>query len=1428
MDLHEKANFTRLSRLLVDKGTEALRNAFDGIHSPANLSAVLSANKASLLKLKPRVINDLQWHLLYPPSSKPPDSKTFDVTLLTVLFRNICGLPKTGWGVMPTDSDRSMQANIVRIRLLRNEVYAHVTSTQVDNGTFEYLWRKISQVLVDLKISQKDIDELKTCPLGPGEEECLKKLHDWKLHEEETLIMLEGLSNNVKSMESSLNRLTQISEENRDVEINRSKEKDEDRLRKLAKHNFKSKIRRKVKFFLPGTREWLLKKVDKWFIENEHESSILLLTAGPGFGKTVFSARVCEVFKEERKLAGCHFCDFSDSNLRNPVVMLESLASQMCDNVLGFKEKLIDQLKRRHEVQNVRDAFRIYLQNPLDELELAEPVLIVIDGLDESATDNKNEIVNLIADYFQDLPEFIKVLVTSRPEISVARISSIPKINVEKSDADNDSDLKIYLKSHLPSIADREEDSGVFKRLVEMCEGSFLYAFVAQTELQKRDNIDQLTRDEIMKFLPKSLGSHYQSYFLRLEDELKDIHGDFDVFRVLEMLVAAAASLPLTFIAGALGLVSDCRETKNIINKVNEAVSCLLFVSDDDLVTVFHKSVVDWLLARGYKDHEYTVNAIDGHRSLWIMCEPIFEQIKEIVCSGLDLNITNNFDYALRHALRHLVSCEMIESYSWLVDVVIVHILCTKLEKDDVYLLGLWNDVLRVNTAITDELRARISWHILELDEIMNGHRLFVDPRQYLTSVLAHSAEKCFSENEKNIAKSLLSKSPGLVNINYNRKVEVIPLAVHRHTSVDIRAVGLSNDNSMAAVAQTDGTIILVDIPSLVELWRYDTYFESNSCSSCTFSPDDSFVLYGKIETALGIAKKTEVPFFPNNTETYVSCGFSPSGKRLVTSNGLSTIKLWDVVQQSLLSLLCTDIPVYSCFFNSTGLFIIANRNSETYNSTSIMVAETNAEDSFCVWNAVTRQRCDERNKKELFLGDVCKHCFPATFEFPAFKRLNVKPCEPLSSWKEQSETWCTGIFSGVECHFALDEHSLTVVESTHLKPVACWNFKVSFHVVLNSGRFRKMTTINDDLWLYADVMKLIVFRTLVATPKPSCLSSPARVYSSSFFRDGSRLATCTSDGFVNVWNVDTSKVDQRFKCNPENSPFACWWWNKFLFVFHVLNGIPTLSKYPMDANLELLPFKRVPVFHFWRLPSPTLLMEFSGGLLFFWCWKINTVLVLDVKRIKGLQVVTLPHIEPDMRITVSHCCSFVFGAVQNKFYIWKRNEVEAPVYKVYFKKSSAITDTLCSFVCGCCFSRDSKIAVVAYPPKPQDFLCQNFEVIDLETGSYKTIQCSCYSFCSKLFCFNRVVICATVDQIYILDMDTGALIDYNFQRYLTPKFLMEMKLSPNKSTLAIPLINGDIEFVRISIAQNPLLATMKNKAAIEWDKLKQELTSTE
>ena len=160
--------------------------------------------------------------LLFPPSGNPPDSKTFDITLLTVLLRNICGLhpPATGWNTMPPDTDNSPAANITRIKLLRNEVYAHVSSTEIDNATFENLWQKVSKALVDLKVPIKEIDDLKTCALAPEEEICMQTLKEWYLKDENCKNLIVGLKeqhsesdlrqqDNYNKLASSLQHITE-------------------------------------------------------------------------------------------------------------------------------------------------------------------------------------------------------------------------------------------------------------------------------------------------------------------------------------------------------------------------------------------------------------------------------------------------------------------------------------------------------------------------------------------------------------------------------------------------------------------------------------------------------------------------------------------------------------------------------------------------------------------------------------------------------------------------------------------------------------------------------------------------------------------------------------------------------------------------------------------------------------------------------------------------------------------------------------------------------------------------------------------------------------------------------------------------------------------------------------------------------------------
>ena len=185
----ENTNYARLCRLLVDVGCTVLRDNFDSMHPPANLHGVLSSPSvfSTLQSLKKkRVLNPLQWGKLFPVIPSTVSSVNFDVTLLMVLLRNICGLSpavSTGsWDKLPPDSDNSTEANIVRIKCYRNDVYGHATKASVDDPTFNALWQKISIAILALGSGYGTvISQLKTECMDPATEAHYQKLlSDWK------------------------------------------------------------------------------------------------------------------------------------------------------------------------------------------------------------------------------------------------------------------------------------------------------------------------------------------------------------------------------------------------------------------------------------------------------------------------------------------------------------------------------------------------------------------------------------------------------------------------------------------------------------------------------------------------------------------------------------------------------------------------------------------------------------------------------------------------------------------------------------------------------------------------------------------------------------------------------------------------------------------------------------------------------------------------------------------------------------------------------------------------------------------------------------------------------------------------------------------------------------------------------------------------
>lgn len=178
----ESANFGRLAILVASVGTLALRMQFNNIYSPGMLPHVLSYETVfdDLKRLRDKkYLTAANWCTLFPAVRDFVSADNFDITLLTVLLRNICGLPRppAGWEELPTSEDKSVSADIARVNCFR-KFFFHPLVGSTDNETFEECWKVLSDALLRLlgESYRPDIDHLKEDTLDPRMEDHYKSL----------------------------------------------------------------------------------------------------------------------------------------------------------------------------------------------------------------------------------------------------------------------------------------------------------------------------------------------------------------------------------------------------------------------------------------------------------------------------------------------------------------------------------------------------------------------------------------------------------------------------------------------------------------------------------------------------------------------------------------------------------------------------------------------------------------------------------------------------------------------------------------------------------------------------------------------------------------------------------------------------------------------------------------------------------------------------------------------------------------------------------------------------------------------------------------------------------------------------------------------------------------------------------------------------
>ncbi|XP_062597969.1 uncharacterized protein LOC134259398 [Saccostrea cucullata] len=148
---NEKTNAVRLSRLLVDPCTDLFRAILRDRITEIQFPCILNKEKNNLF----HILYKDQREILYPKSGFTGIYEEFDLSLLYILLRNISGIHphQNGWGKSPDPIDRSLSANIERIREIRNTHCGHAPCVSLPDPEFQKHWQNITVIISELERS---------------------------------------------------------------------------------------------------------------------------------------------------------------------------------------------------------------------------------------------------------------------------------------------------------------------------------------------------------------------------------------------------------------------------------------------------------------------------------------------------------------------------------------------------------------------------------------------------------------------------------------------------------------------------------------------------------------------------------------------------------------------------------------------------------------------------------------------------------------------------------------------------------------------------------------------------------------------------------------------------------------------------------------------------------------------------------------------------------------------------------------------------------------------------------------------------------------------------------------------------------------------------------------------------------------------------
>ena len=363
-------------------------------------------------------------------------------------------------------------------------------------------------------------------------------------------------------------------------------------------------------------RKWLEEEVEQW-LDDPHGKKICLLSGVPAVGKSAFAVHYTHY---NWRVAANLFCRSNMNTFNDPSMVLQTLAFQLACHLPDYRKNLLRTLPKNKaalEKLTEDELFETLLgpniANTVDGGQ--ETMAIVVDGLDECGTPERNALARLLAKRAPGLPRWLRVLVLARRTPAVLQsMSNAAQIELDSRAPQNRADIRAYFVQRLePRFGQDSQWNASLDALTDRSEGVFLYAEMMSEMLLEKGALE--AAEEYPAGLNEAFARWFD-YFFRTEEEYKALWR-----RPIGCLLAAPEPLPKSALRKVMGWSRD--QLNDFYRRISVLLRTDTNIFGDETLEIPHAYVRAWL---SQEDNPYSASAEDGAEAL---AESFYAQFKE-------------------------------------------------------------------------------------------------------------------------------------------------------------------------------------------------------------------------------------------------------------------------------------------------------------------------------------------------------------------------------------------------------------------------------------------------------------------------------------------------------------------------------------------------------------------------------------------------------------------------------------------------------------------------------------------------------------------------------------------------------------------------------------------------------------------------------